>query len=165
MNSAETLQAAALASIGKTPEQLEADKKAKELAEKQAKWQKLVDQANAADPQQCQGRVYRSGAWHSYRCQKSAKFHREEHVETRESPVVTRHYCSLHDDITIKAKQEAKWKQEREASDAKFKRDEIIRARQSLKDTLCASLSNAQIVKLTELLQDPYVQKYLNKVK
>ena len=96
-------QAAALATVDKTPEQREAERQQKlrteklaKLAAKLAGWAEQAAKLAKADPSKCQTLVYRRGNWCGHSCSKTAKYHREESLQTypvdAEAPIVTRHY-------------------------------------------------------------------------
>ena len=89
-------QAAALATVDKTPEQREAERQQKLRTEKLAGWAEQAAKLAKADPSKCQTSVYRSDSWRSHSCSKTAKYHREESLPTypvdAEAPIVTRHY-------------------------------------------------------------------------
>jgi hypothetical protein len=145
--------AAGLARIGKTEEQLEAERRAAELAKKQAEWAQLVAKANAADPRRCQGRV--SGGTSFYvrgrACSNAAKYHREERVGTWEadSPMVTRHYCAQHDEISKNERQRARWEEENKVREAQWAREARMRDRSEL---VSKFVGNVTSEKLKELL-------------
>lgn len=149
-------QADALMTVGKTAEQLEAERKAEEHNKKMAEWARLKAQADKADPSRCQGRVY-SGTMSLYssQCHNKAKYHREEPISAYEkaSPTVTRHYCPQHDEVTKRAKQEARWAEQRKEREEKYARENRVRNRQALVDAAVGHLSNEKLKELAAFLQ------------
>ena len=111
-------QAAALATVDKTPEQREAERQQKLRTEKLAGWAEQAAKLAKADPSKCQKLVYSS--WRGHSCSKTAKYHREESLQTypvdAEAPIVTRHYCAAHDPILKKEREDKK----REASKVQY---------------------------------------------
>ena len=120
-------QAAAPATVDKTPEQREAERQQKLRTEKLAGWAEQVAKLAKADPSQCQTSVYRNGDWHGRSCSKTAKYHREESLQTypvdAEAPIVTRHYCATHDPILKKEREDKKRESEKAQYDLRRKRE------------------------------------------
>jgi hypothetical protein len=107
-------QAAALATVDKTPEQLEAERQQKLRTEMLAGWAEQAAKLAKADPSQCQTSVYRSGSWYGHSCSKTAKYHREESLSVdAEAPIVTRHYCATHDPVLKKEREDKKRESEK----------------------------------------------------
>ena len=128
--------AAGLAAIGKTEEQLAAERAERELAEKKAHWAKEAEAAAKADPNVCQSRVYSysGSSFRGHACSLKARYHREEHLSQwdKESPLVTRHYCQQHDEVTKNEKRRAKEAEERKYREAKWAAEERARYRSGL---------------------------------
>ena len=168
-------QAAALATVDKTPEQREAERQQKlrteklaKLAAKLAGWAEQAAKLAKADPSKCQTLVYRRGNWCGHSCSKTAKYHREESLETYP---VTRHYCAAHDPILKKEREDKKRESEKAQYDLRRKReneqavyDEVQRKRLLLLSKLAYGLSTESIERIATAM--PYIlAEAVNKVR
>jgi hypothetical protein len=143
-----TEQAAALATIGKTEEQLAAERTA-------ARWKAEAAKLAQANPSVCQGRVSNIDNWHGHQCQLKARFHREGRLDAwdQDSPMVIRQYCHQHDEVTKREKRAVKNAAERKEREAKWAAQDRAAERSALIGKAVGHLSNAQLVQLATFLQ------------
>jgi hypothetical protein len=162
--------AASLATVGKTEEQLAAEKAALALAEKQARWAKAVaarPKGNAEGKFFCEAQV--SNGSYSIRhhdCGIKANYHREEHLDSydQNSPMIVRHYCKRHDPVSSQEKLQAKWAEEKREREAKWAAQDRAAHRSSLIGKAVGHLSNDQLVALDEFLQSSLLTAEFRKV-
>jgi hypothetical protein len=138
-------------------ENLKAQREAENRVKAQAEWAKLVEAANRAPATQCCEKVYGSGRYSSFHgslCAHVAKFHREEHVTwDKDSPMVTRHYCGVHDPVSRHEREQKKHAEETRQRQMEYAREDRIRARQNLISRVVGHLTNEQLVELESFLQ------------
>lgn len=152
-----THQAAVLATIGKTEEQLAAEKAALELATKQHRWNQILAQrAEVRAPFHCEAQVSNDRmSIRSHNCGIKANFHREERLDSYDvtSPMVVRHYCGRHDPVKSQERREAKYAEEKREREAKWAAQDAAAKRSSLMAKAVGHLSNEQLVALDTFLQ------------
>lgn len=151
-----TNQAAALATIGKTEEQLAAEKAALELAAKRTRWNAALERRGIMRaPYHCEAQVSNGRmSIRSHECGIKANYHREERLEyDPASPMVVRHYCGRHDPVKSRERMEAKHAEEKREREAKWAAQDRAAARSALIGKAVGHLSNEQLVALDAFLQ------------
>lgn len=161
-------QAAVLATIGKSEEQLAAEKASKELKAKQERWAAGVARSKALKaPFHCEAQV-RSGSsmFRTHDCGIKANFHRESRLETwdKESPMIVRHFCKRHDPVTTQERMDAKHAEEKREREAKWAAQDRAQVRSALMAKAVGHLTNEQLVALDTFLQTSLLTAEFRKV-
>jgi hypothetical protein len=151
--------AAALASVGKTEEQLKAEAAAAERTLVLASYAKEVAAQNMRDATKCQATVYdsgRYGSFHGHSCSKTAKYHREEPLSNwdKDAPKVTRHYCGQHDPVTRAEKEAAKNAAERAERERRYAAQDRASRRSAAIGRLTHQLTTEQLEELGRVNPD-----------
>ena len=149
-----THQAAVLATIGKTEEQLAAEKAARDLAMKQERWNKaLATRANLKAPFHCEAQV-RGVPFRTHNCGLKANFHREERLEyDPASPMIVKHYCKRHDPVSSREREQAKQAAELAERQAQWAAQDRAAKRSGLIAKAVGHLTNEQLTALDTFLQ------------